>query len=354
MSKHRDKTNLQAALERMARHDVPRDMLDKLERYLHEADDQELYEVNPRHIASKFETDIHTTLSFLAFAVQEGLFELNWEVHCPYCDGRARTFFSLRDSRSAEYCPQCQKGFDLHLDHEIHITFTVEDRVRTLSTQEPLSDELYPPTYGLELLNVQPFRTLFTDQVLPPGESLKVKRAAFLFTDLLGSTAMYAREGDPQAYGRVREHFEVLFRAADYNNGVTVKTIGDAVMASFVTPLDALRAAVEAYYDMKALNRRLDLSGDEALAVRLGTHVGPCISVTLNDQLDYFGATVNVASRVSRLSRGKDIVLTEAMLADQETRAEVAQNGEVESFESKLHGYEERFQLKRLVLRENR
>jgi class 3 adenylate cyclase len=147
----------------------------------------------------------------------------------------------------------------------------------------------------------------------------------------------------------VREHFEVLFRAADRNRGVTVKTIGDAVMASFVTPIDALRTAIDVHQDIEDLNRRLELSGDAALSIRLGTHVGPCISVTLNDRLDYFGATVNIASRVSHLSRGDDVVLTEKMLLDRETQAQAVQHGNLEAFETELRGYEQRFRLQRLV-----
>jgi class 3 adenylate cyclase len=141
----------------------------------------------------------------------------------------------------------------------------------------------------------------------------------------------------------------VLFQAADRNHGVTVKTIGDAVMASFVTPVDALRTAIDMHRDIETLNRRLGLRGDEALSIRLGTHVGSCISVTLNDRLDYFGATVNVASRVSHLSQGNDIVLTKEMLADQETQAEAVQHGNLESFEVKLRGYDRHFRLQRLI-----
>ncbi len=344
-----------ALIERMARYNVPPEILDKLALYLREADDRELYKVNPRYLAAKLGIDAHAILGVLAYAVQEGLFDLNWDVHCPHCGNRARTFFTLQDGRSEEFCPTCQVNFDPHLDHEVHVTFTIGETVRKLSVREPLStreplpDELYLPTLGLELLNVQAFRDLFADQTLPPGESLQVKRVAFVFTDLLGSTAMYAREGDPKAYSWVRDHFEVLFQVADRNHGVTIKTIGDAVMASFVTPVDALRTTIGAHREIMALNRRLALSGDEALSIRLGAHVGSCISVTLNDRLDYFGATVNIASRVSHFSRGNDVVFTEAMFLDQEVQAEAIQHGEIEGFETELRGYDQRFRLQRLV-----
>ena len=191
---------------------------------------------------------------------------------------------------------------------------------------------------------------VFADQTLPPGESLKVTRVAFLFTDLLGSTAMYVREGDPKAYGWVREHFDVLFQAADRNHGVTVKTIGDAVMASFVTPADAFRATVDVHHSIAELNERLGLRGDDALAIRLGAHVGPCISVTLNGRLDYFGSTVNIAARISHLSSGDDVVLSAEVLADEDAGTEVARHGQAAPFETTLRGYNQHFRLYRLWL----
>jgi class 3 adenylate cyclase len=73
------------------------------------------------------------------------------------------------------------------------------------------------------------------------------------------------------------------------------------------------------------------------------------MSVWVKHILDYFGATVNIASRVSHLSQGNDVVLTEEMLADQETQAEAVQHGDIEAFEADLHGYDQRFRLQRLV-----
>ena len=103
------------------------------------------------------------------------------------------------------------------------------------------------------------------------------------------------------------------------------------------------------HHDIERLNRKLGLSNAEGLSIRLGAHVGPCISVTLNDRLDYFGATVNIASRVSHISQGNDVVLTGEMLADQETQAEAIQHGSLERFEIKLRGYDQHFWLQRLI-----
>ncbi|HEV8245964.1 MAG TPA: DUF5939 domain-containing protein, partial [Polyangiaceae bacterium] len=88
------------------------------------------------------------------------------------------------------------------------------------------------------------FRRSFAAEVLKSGVSLRVARAALLFTDLTGSTALYERVGDAKAFHVVHDHFAILSRVVAEHRGSVVKTIGDAVMASFVEDGDAVRAAV--------------------------------------------------------------------------------------------------------------
>ena len=45
--------------------------------------------------------------------------------------------------------------------------------------------------------------------------------------------------------------------------------------------------------------------------LKIGLHEGPCIAVTLNEKLDYFGTTVNLAARVQHMSQGGDILVTQ-------------------------------------------
>ena len=58
--------------------------------------------------------------------------------------------------------------------------------------------------------------------------------------------------------------------------------------------------------------------------IKIGIHAGPCVAVTLNERLDYFGGTVNLAARLQGESRGGDIVLSEAVAADAEVAAAIA------------------------------
>jgi class 3 adenylate cyclase len=160
---------------------------------------------------------------------------------------------------------------------------------------------------GKRLITTQTFRTLFRNETVPVSENIGVKDITFLFTDLKGSTALYDQIGDPQAYFLVRQHFDTLGHAVQQHEGATVKTIGDAVMAAFMTPLDAIHAALEMLRDIEAFNRNIS----DKLVLKIGIHTGHSIVVTLNDRLDYFGQTVNIAARIQGLADAGEIYVSQ-------------------------------------------
>lgn len=162
---------------------------------------------------------------------------------------------------------------------------------------------------------MQVFRDLFDEQVLRPGDDVEIDHITIMFTDLKGSTALYERIGDPKAYALVREHFAILGKAVRENEGAIVKTIGDAIMAVFVNPADGLRSAMQIQEDIEAFNGD---SGKEPVTIKLGLHCGRCISVTLNNRLDYYGSAANKAARLEAQSGGGDIVLSPEFAADPE------------------------------------
>jgi len=160
---------------------------------------------------------------------------------------------------------------------------------------------------GKRLITTQTFRTLFRSETVSVNEGISVKDITFLFTDLKGSTALYDQIGDPKAYFLVRQHFDTLGYAINHYEGATVKTIGDAVMAAFMNPLDAVHAALEMLRDIEAFNHNIS----DKLVLKIGIHTGHSIVVTLNDRLDYFGQTVNIASRVQGLADAGEIYISE-------------------------------------------
>jgi len=173
-----------------------------------------------------------------------------------------------------------------------------------------------------EVTTLQVFRDLFAGATLRPGDEAGVGQVAILFTDLRGSTAMYESIGDAQAFNLVREHFAVLGRVVRDHNGAVVKTIGDAVMAAFTDPAEAAAAALAIREAIMAFDSRFarEHGVESGLVVKLGVHAGPRIVVTLNDRLDYFGGTVNMAARLQGQSAGGDIVLSRAVADDPAVR----------------------------------
>jgi class 3 adenylate cyclase len=160
---------------------------------------------------------------------------------------------------------------------------------------------------------LQAFRDLLPGEALRPGEDIAIDNVTLMFTDLAGSTALYERIGDGPAYRVVRDHFAFLTAAVRAHNGALVKTIGDSVMAAFSDPADGVRAALEVQDKVSDFNAA---HGEGAITIKIGVHGGPCIAVTMNDRLDYFGSTVNTAARLQGQSRGGDVVLSEGLIAD--------------------------------------
>src|SRR6202000_2769292 len=96
---------------------------------------------------------------------------------------------------------------------------------------------------GKRLLTTQAFRDLFRSEVIKAREGLAVRDITLLFTDLKGSTALYDLIGDLNAFALVQRHFDLLQDVVTRHNGAIIKTIGDAVMATFLEPAAAVAAA---------------------------------------------------------------------------------------------------------------
>jgi class 3 adenylate cyclase len=167
-----------------------------------------------------------------------------------------------------------------------------------------------PYMSGGMLLARQTFRRLFRSERVDEREGLGIRQVTLLFTDLKGSTAMYERLGDLNAYALVREHFALLGATVQQHSGAIVKTIGDAVMAVFSRPTDAVSAALDILGEIERYNSE---HGDPSIILKIGAHCGPSIAVTLNENLDYFGQTVNVAARVQSLAEAGEICISEAL-----------------------------------------
>jgi class 3 adenylate cyclase len=198
-----------------------------------------------------------------------------------------------------------------------------------------------------EITTLQIFRDLFSSEALRPGEQISVGTLTVLFTDLRNSTRLYREIGDATAFGRVMNHFDVLKKAIAEQDGALVKTIGDAVMGVFRSSASALKAMLSAQRMLAE-----PPEGTAPLTLKAGIHTGPCIAVTLNERLDYFGSTVNMAARLEGLSTGSDVIISRAVYDDPEVRELInSPRSELQAtpFEIELKGFDqEKFELWRV------
>lgn len=187
---------------------------------------------------------------------------------------------------------------------------------------------------GKKLINTLTFRNLFRPETIRGTEVIGVKDITILFTDLIGSVALYDRIGDLKAFSLVHGHFDSLGRVVNRHSGAIVKTIGDAIMATFIDAIDAVKAALVMLEEIERFNQE---HGARELMLKIGIHKGAAIAVTLNDRLDYFGQTINIASRVERLADADEIYVTHDVYTCPRVR-ELLKGFEIAPGKAKLKG----------------
>src|SRR5579864_5087417 len=174
---------------------------------------------------------------------------------------------------------------------------------------------------GERVIAMPAFRQFCPEQLLRPGDDVEIGRVAIMFTDLQGSTRLYDALGDATAYRLVRDHFAFLSERVQRHSGFVVKTVGDAVMAAFGDPADAVRAVLSIQDEVESFNRG---RSDAGIVLKLGLHQGACIAVTVGGVLDYFGSAVNTAARLEHQCRGGEVIVSESVIADAEAREVLA------------------------------
>ncbi len=190
---------------------------------------------------------------------------------------------------------------------------------------------------GKRLLTTQTFRDLFRSEVIRASEGIGVKDIALLFTDLKGSTALYDRIGDLNAFALVQQHFDRLHDITVRNDGAIIKTIGDAVMAAFPDAAHAVRAALDMRREIGSVNKGV---AERELILKIGVHKGAAIAVTQNDRLDYFGQTVNIAARVQGLAEADEIFVSQDVYDSADVKEALAAF-QVQSQSARLRGVNE-------------
>ncbi len=328
-----------------------RKILEKLKISVERAADRDLFHIDVYRIADRAGITRQKMLGAFIQGVHEGLFTMEWIYHCPNCGGVSRETLSIHAATQAGPCSMCKIDFENVLDETVQVFFSVHPEKRKLD--ESLADTYHrvienavqtdhlfkwhgdTVIRGADVIHNPAYRELMGDDILLPDQSLEIKQAAILFTDIKESTRMYTILGDARAFQLVREHFNILFTVIEEYDGVAVKTIGDAVMGVFNSRVSALGCSLEAqkrlaeFYSGRPDNERIE--------VKIGIHSGTTIVVTLNKRLDYFGTTVNTAARIQGISRPNEVVVSETVFDSP------AVNGILSQYNASVNKTEETF-----------
>ncbi|GBF49898.1 adenylate/guanylate cyclase [Leptospira ryugenii] len=165
-----------------------------------------------------------------------------------------------------------------------------------------------------ELFNFNEFRDLFSEEAIATNLQLDIGVQTILFTDIVGSTRFYESTGDHGAFLQVREHFVKAYTIIREHKGTVVKTIGDAVMASFPAPLFAFKAAESLQGWFHNSNEATEIR------IRVSIHSGNCLAVNLDSNIDYFGNTVNYAAKMQGVTGSGEVSISETVFRDNSIR----------------------------------
>ncbi|MFN1834522.1 adenylate/guanylate cyclase domain-containing protein [Balneola sp. MJW-20] len=193
--------------------------------------------------------------------------------------------------------------------------------------------------YASEVSSSVDFRSLFSRELIKESTKIKTTDLTILFTDLMNSTEMYLQEGDEMAIGRVMSHFKIIQQIVAEERGGIVKTIGDSVMAVFREPVSALKA-IQRIQQIFTTSTSL---GD-SFKIKAGIHMGDCTAVNLNGKIDYFGTTVNLASRLVDVAKEKEVMLSEAVFDHPDVQLYLDRNSDtffVKETQPELKGFED-------------
>ncbi len=215
------------------------------------------------------------------------------------------------------------------------VDYHIFDLSKVISEAEMYPKKKYPFMTGKMLLNNQKFRELFRIQALAPDLKLNVKSLTIMFTNLKGSTEMYEKIGDINAYNLVQKHFDILIESVKKYSGAIVKTMGDAIMATFSSPSDGVMAAVDMMNSVST-NKHWDSQGHE-IGLKIGLNEGNALVVNADERLDYFGQSVNVAARVQGLAQAGEIWLTDSIFGNDEVK-DIISGFEIEKQSAILKG----------------
>ena len=133
--------------------------------------------------------------------------------------------------------------------------------------------------------------------------------AAIMFTDIVGYTALMY-EDEEKAMRLLEKNRDIQKPLVEQYGGKWIKEVGDGVLASFLSVMDAVSCAC-------SINQACEKV--EGLRLRIGIHLGDVVF----ENNDVFGDGVNIASRLQALAPVGSIWISEAVYKNVSNKKEI-------------------------------
>lgn len=133
------------------------------------------------------------------------------------------------------------------------------------------------------------------------------QKMAVLFTDIVGSTAYFKHHGNVAGRKMLQTHQDLVSKAIAEHSGIFIKTLGDSVMAYFLNPREAVKAAIKIQQKFSVYNEKK--LRESQIHIRIGIHFGDGIV----EEKDIFGDAVNMAAKVVQIAESDQIFLSQEL-----------------------------------------
>ena len=152
-----------------------------------------------------------------------------------------------------------------------------------------------------------PISALLAEWNLPEKRPTVPSVFTFVFTDIVGSTAMTQRLGNAGAQKAVRAHNTAVRGALQAHKGREVKHTGDGIMAVFPDPVSAVQATIRMQREVAAHN---NANPTIEVMIRVGVNVGEAVE----EDNDFFGAAVQMTARICDKATKGNIWVSSAVM----------------------------------------
>ena len=146
-----------------------------LKKLISEGSDYDCYKINAFRLSEELSVSRPDALRALLFATRIGLFDLNFDVHCPSCFGVPAYYKHLMGLQNNAHCPLCEIDWSLDFEEQVEVTFTVNGAIRKIEYRDWVERDFNGMMEWLNDMLVREKRELTIGICVEPGETKTIQ-----------------------------------------------------------------------------------------------------------------------------------------------------------------------------------